>query len=82
MEEKVFTSTREVLEHYMPSYAAKGECADKNNPVGPSVEGKGKEFAEEIFSGMKKDLKQPATAERKTLGRKLTRVLGSLFNSN
>lgn len=81
MEEKVFTSTRQVLEHYMPQYAAEHRCA-QGGAKGPSVEGKGKEFAEGIFEGMKKDLKQPTVQKKKSLGKKLGGVLGSLFNSN
>jgi len=82
MEEKVFTSTRQVLEHYMPKYAAQNTCSGAQKPKGPSVEGKGREFAEEVFTGMKKDLQQPVVQQKRTLGKKLTHALGSLFNNN
>ncbi len=82
-EKKVFTSTKEVLETYMPKYAAeKGSCAKKQDQKkGPSIEGKGREFAEGIFEGMKQDLKQPQKP-KKTLGKSFSSVWGSLFNSN
>lgn len=82
MEKRVFTSTQQVLAHYMPNYAAQNTCSQENAQAGPSVEGKGKEFAEDIFNGMKKDLNQPVSRPKKTLGKKLTHVLGSLFNNN
>lgn len=81
MEEKVFSSTRQVLEHYMPNYAAQQRCPQAK-PAGPSVEGKGKEFAEGIFEGMKKDLRQPTAQKQKSIVRKLGKAFGSLFNSN